>query len=91
MDDPTRRCENDTDNLNAPLGALVPKQAPHFFVQKSRTANPGCPATISSRSLQRNVQLGQVGQPFLAVRLFRSEGLNFTAAGSTHRFEIHSR
>ncbi len=31
MDDPTRRCENDTDNGGAPLGALVPKQGPHFF------------------------------------------------------------
>jgi hypothetical protein len=33
MDDPTRRCENDTDKWNASLGALVPKQGPHFFAR----------------------------------------------------------
>ena len=32
MDDPTRWCENDTNNGNALLGAFVPKQGPHFFV-----------------------------------------------------------
>jgi hypothetical protein len=31
MDDPTRRCENDTDNRTRYSGALVPKQGPHFF------------------------------------------------------------
>ena len=32
MDDPTRRCENDTDNGTRLLGAPGPKREPHFFV-----------------------------------------------------------
>jgi len=31
MDDPTRRCENDTDNGTRLLGAPGPKREPHFF------------------------------------------------------------
>ena len=31
MDDPTRRCENDTDNGTRLLGASGPKREPHFF------------------------------------------------------------
>jgi hypothetical protein len=31
MDDPTRRCENDTDNGTRLLGAPGPKRGPHFF------------------------------------------------------------
>jgi hypothetical protein len=31
MDDPTRRCENDTDNGTRLLGA-PPKREPHFFL-----------------------------------------------------------
>ena len=33
MDDPTRRCENDTDNGARHSGALVPKQGPHFLAR----------------------------------------------------------
>ncbi len=32
MDDPTRRCENDTDNGTRLLGAPGPKREPHFFI-----------------------------------------------------------
>ncbi len=32
MDDPTRWCENDASNGNAPSGAPGPKRGPHFFV-----------------------------------------------------------
>ena len=32
MDDPTRQCENDTDN-GTRLGAPGPKREPHFFVR----------------------------------------------------------
>ena len=31
MDDPTRRCENDTGICDAPSGAPGPKRGPHFF------------------------------------------------------------
>src|ERR1700681_1239509 len=31
MDDPTRRCANDTDNGTRLLGAPGPKREPHFF------------------------------------------------------------
>jgi hypothetical protein len=31
MDDPTRRCENDTGICNAPSGVPGPKRGPHFF------------------------------------------------------------
>ena len=31
MDDPTRWCENDASNGNAPYGAPDPKRGPHFF------------------------------------------------------------
>ena len=31
MDDPTRRCENDTDNGTRLLGAPGPKREPHLF------------------------------------------------------------
>jgi hypothetical protein len=31
MDDPTRRCENDTDNGTRLLGAPGPKRGPQFF------------------------------------------------------------
>jgi hypothetical protein len=31
MDDPTRRCENDTGICDAPSGASGPKRGPHFF------------------------------------------------------------
>jgi len=31
MDDPTRWCENDTDNGTRLLGAPGPKRGPHFF------------------------------------------------------------
>jgi hypothetical protein len=32
MDDPTRRCENDTDNGTRLLGVPGPKREPHFFL-----------------------------------------------------------
>jgi hypothetical protein len=32
MDDPTRRCENDTDNGTRLLGAPGPKWEPRFFL-----------------------------------------------------------
>ena len=32
MDDPTRRCENDTGKRNALSGAPDPKRGPRFFV-----------------------------------------------------------
>jgi len=32
MDDPTRRCENDTDNETHSTGAPDPKRGPHFFM-----------------------------------------------------------
>lgn len=32
MDDPTRRCENDTDNGTRLLGAPGPKREPHFLL-----------------------------------------------------------
>jgi hypothetical protein len=31
MDDPTRRCENDTDNGTRLLGVPGPKREPHFL------------------------------------------------------------
>jgi hypothetical protein len=31
MDDPTRRCENDTGICDAPSGVPGPKRGPHFF------------------------------------------------------------
>lgn len=31
MDDPTRRCENDTGNGTRLLGVPGPKREPHFF------------------------------------------------------------
>jgi len=44
MDDPTRRCENDTDNGTRYSGALVPKQGPHFFAYLFlRRDSPRCP------------------------------------------------
>ncbi len=36
MDDPTRRCENDTGNGTRLLGAPGPKREPHFFVRRVR-------------------------------------------------------
>jgi hypothetical protein len=36
MDDPTRRCENDTGNGTRLLGAPGPKREPHFFVRRLR-------------------------------------------------------
>jgi len=35
MDDPTRRCENDTDNGTRLLGAPGPKREPHFFCRRA--------------------------------------------------------
>ncbi len=32
MDDPTRRCENDTGIYDAPSGASGPKRSPHFLL-----------------------------------------------------------
>jgi hypothetical protein len=44
MDDPTRRCENDTDNGTRLLGVPGPKREPHFF--------GGCPITRAGLDLQ---------------------------------------
>jgi hypothetical protein len=67
MDDPTRRCENDTGNGFAPYGALVPKQEPHFFSPPYQPRFPiPSPIYVSSEPLRlvdplrrRNIQLVQ--------------------------------
>jgi len=41
MDDPTRRCENDTDNGTRLLGVPGPKREPHFFAADRCPARPG--------------------------------------------------
>jgi hypothetical protein len=55
MDDPTRRCENDTDHGDALLGALVPKQGPHFFAHAFlEQVGPPFLAALVNPSLSRN-------------------------------------
>jgi hypothetical protein len=46
MDDPTRRCENDTDNGCAPFGALVPKQEPLFLFREALAQTGSCEPSL---------------------------------------------
>ena len=64
MDDPTRRCENDTDHGDALLGALVPKQGPHFFAHRTVARAESAQACGLSYALidlprYRNIQMPQ--------------------------------
>jgi len=54
MDDPTRRCENDTDNGTRLLGAPGPKREPHFFwADRYRITRPGPRLPVTKLPISR--------------------------------------
>jgi hypothetical protein len=56
MDDPTRRCENDTDNGTRLLGAPGPKREPHFFAaDRHPVTRPGPGSRVTEAPQSRFV------------------------------------
>jgi hypothetical protein len=58
MDDPTRRCENDTDNGTRLLGAPGPKREPQFFELIVRTLQPRTATKINPQRCHLLIMLG---------------------------------
>ncbi len=55
MDDPLRRCENDTGICDAPSGAPGPKRGPQFFEKQKNTPIPARPVNPENSLCEKDV------------------------------------